>query len=193
MQDFDTTSTQSLIDRYYEEEKAQRLREQTLAAFTIRMDANDLAMLNVIARRFRKNREEVAQEILSNALIDLFARIDGGERKLMARDADDAARSIADEIAEENGVMSIDVKAGVWANHDRQITKQERKKAKQVEKSDVQETSSSQAAEDEYDSQEADVAAEAAIEEEMLAEESQDSEEESSAATAAQPMSVFAS
>ena len=193
MQDFDTTSTQSLIDRYYEEEKAQRLREQTLAAFTIRMDANDLAMLNVIARRFRKNREEVAQEILSNALIDLFARIDGGERKLMARDADDAARSIADEIAEENGVMSIDVKAGVWANHDRQITKQERKKAKQVEKSDVQETSSSQAAEDEYDSQEADVAAEAAIEEEMLAEESQDSEEESTAAAAAQPMSVFAS
>lgn len=193
MQDFDTTSTQSLIDRYYEEEKAQRLREQTLAAFTIRMDANDLAMLNVIARRFRKNREEVAQEILSNALIDLFARIDGGERKLMARDADDAARSIADEIAEENGVMSIDVKAGVWANHDRQITKQERKKAKQAEKSDVPETSSSQAAEDEYDSQEADVAAEAAIEEEMLAEESLESEEENDTATAAQPMSVFAS
>lgn len=193
MQDLDTTSTQSLIDRYYEEEKAQRLREQTLAAFTIRMDANDLAMLNVIARRFRKNREEVAQEILSNALIDLFARIDGGERKLMARDADDAARSIADEIAEENGVMSIDVKAGVWANHDRQITKQERKKAKQAEKSDVPETSSSQAAEDEYDSQEADVAAEAAIEEEMLAEESLESEEENDTATAAQPMSVFAS
>ena len=37
MQDFDTTSTQSLIDRYYEEEKAQREIEQTLAALTMRL------------------------------------------------------------------------------------------------------------------------------------------------------------
>ncbi|MAK89721.1 MAG: hypothetical protein CMI13_00585 [Oleibacter sp.] len=133
MQDFDTTSTQSLIDRYYEEEKAQREIEQTLAALTMRLDANDLAMLNVIARRFRKTRDEVAQEVLSNALIDLFARLDAGERKLIARDADDAARKLADEIAEENGVANVEVKAGVWANHDRQITKLERKKAKMLE------------------------------------------------------------
>lgn len=133
MQDIDTTSTQSLVDRYYEEEKAKREREQTLAAFTMRMDANDLAMLNVIARRFRKNRDEIAQEVLSNALIDLFARLDSGERKLLARDADDAARSLADEIAEENGVQNIEIKTGVWANHDRQITKIERKKAKMQE------------------------------------------------------------
>ena len=133
MQDIDTTSTQSLVDRYYEEEKAKREREQTLAAFTMRLDANDLAMLNVIARRFRKNRDEIAQEVLSNALIDLFARLDSGERKLLARDADEAARSIADEIAEENGIRSVEVKTGVWANHDRQITKIERKKAKMQE------------------------------------------------------------
>ena len=133
MQDFDTTSTQSLIDRYYEEEKAQREIEQTLAALTMRLDANDLAMLDVIARRFRKTRDEVAQEVLSNALIDLFARLEAGERKLIARDADDAARALADEIAEENGVANVDVKTGVWANHDRQITKLERKKAKMQE------------------------------------------------------------
>ncbi|WP_430462109.1 hypothetical protein ACQUQU_04785 [Thalassolituus sp. LLYu03] len=194
MQDFDTTSTQSLIDRYYEEEKAQRLREQTLAAFTIRMDANDLAMLNVIARRFRKNREEVAQEILSNALIDLFARIDGGERKLMARDADDAARSIADEIAEENGVMTIDVKAGVWANHDRQITKLERKKAKTTEKAEPQPAMAEEAvaADDEYDSQTADLAAEEAMEEEAMEELLAEEESEASAPAAAQPLSMFA-
>lgn len=131
MQDFDTTSTQSLIDRYYQEEKSQREKEMTLAALTVRLDANDLAMLNVIARRFRKTRDEVAQEVLSNALVDLFARIESGERKLMARDADEAARAIADEIAEENGVRNIELKAGVWANHDRQITKLERKKVKQ--------------------------------------------------------------
>lgn len=131
MQDFDTTSTQSLIDRYYQEEKAQREREQTLAALTVRLDANDLAMLNVIARRFRKTRDEVAQEVLSTALLDLFSRIDPTERKLLARDADEAARSIADEIAEENGVRAIDIKTGVWANNDRSIAKLERKKQKQ--------------------------------------------------------------
>lgn len=130
MQDIDTTSTQSLIDRYYQEEKAQREKEMTQAALTVRLDANDLAMLNVIARRFRKTRDEVAQEVLSNALVDLFARLDAGERKLLARDADEAARSIADEIAEENGVRNVEIKTGVWANHDRQITKLERKKAR---------------------------------------------------------------
>lgn len=131
MQDIDTTSTQALIDRYYQEEKAQREKEMTLAALTVRLDANDLAMLNVIARRFRKTRDEVAQEVLSNALVDLFARLDAGERKLLARDADEAARSIADEIAEENAVRNVEIKTGVWANHDRQITKLERKKARQ--------------------------------------------------------------
>ena len=139
MQDIDTTSTQSLIDRYYEEEKAQRELEQTLASFTMRVDANDLAMLNMIARRFRKTREEVAQEVLSNALIDLFARVEAGESKLMARDADDAARSVANEIAEENGLPGIDFKPGYWANNDRQITKIERKKAKLAEQAEKEE------------------------------------------------------
>jgi len=185
MQDIDTTSTQSLIDRYYEEEKAQREREQTLAALTVRLDANDLAMLNVIARRFRKTRDEVAQEVLSNALIDLFARVEGGERKLMARDADDAAKAIADEIAEENGIHSVEVKTGIWANHDRQITKLERKKAKMMEKADQGTTAGE--AEDETDivaEQEEMVAATMTAEEQTPAPAMQ--------VPAAQPMSVFA-
>jgi len=155
MQDLDTTSTQSLIDRYYEEEKAQRELEQTLAALTMRLDANDLAMLNVIARRFRKTRDEVAQEVLSNALIDLFARLDPGERKLIARDADDSARALADEIAEENGVGNVEVKTGVWANHDRQISKIERKKAKLEEETRKEEKESEQAEAKEVDDPEA--------------------------------------
>jgi hypothetical protein len=134
MQDIDTTSTQSLVDRYYEEEKAKREREQTLAAFTMRMDANDLAMLNVIARRFRKNRDEIAQEVLSNALIDLFARLDAGERKLLARDADEATRQLAEEIAEENGVTDVDIKQGQWTTHEKSIVKLERKRAREQEK-----------------------------------------------------------
>jgi len=137
MQDIDTTSTQSLIDRYYEEEKAQRELEQTLATVTTRLDASDLAMLNVIARRFRKTREEVAQEVLSSALVDLFARVEAGERKLMARDADEGAKSLANEIAEENGVHSIEFKGGAWGNHDKAITKLERKKAKQDDEAEA--------------------------------------------------------
>ena len=137
MQDIDTTSTQSLIDRYYEEEKAKREMEQTLASVTTRLDASDLAMLSIIAKRFRKSREEVAQEVLSSALVDLFARVDASERKLMARDADEAAKSIANEIAEENGVHSIEFKGGAWGNHDRTVTKLERKKAKQDEEAEA--------------------------------------------------------
>lgn len=130
MQDFETTSTQSLMDRYYEEEKAQQERELTLAALNVRLDANDLAMLNIISKRFRKTRDDVAQELLANALIDLFSRLETTERKLLARDADEAARSLANEIAEENGVRDLEIKTGVWANHERQFTKLERKKAK---------------------------------------------------------------
>ena len=137
MQDIDTTSTQSLIDRYYQEEKAKREMEQTLATVTTRLDASDLAMLSIIAKRFHKSREEVAQEILSSALVDLFARVDASERKLMARDADEAAKSIANEIAEENGVHSIEFKGGAWGNHDRTVTKLERKKAKLDEEAEA--------------------------------------------------------
>src|SRR5690554_6959353 len=81
MHNFQTTSTQSLMDRYYEEEKAQQERELSLAELNVRLDANDLAMLNVISKRFRKTRDEVAQELLSSALIDLFSRLETTERR----------------------------------------------------------------------------------------------------------------
>ncbi len=127
----DISMTQSLLERYYEEEKARQERELSLASLHVRLDASDLAMLGGIAKRFQKSRDELAGELLSTALLDLFARLEAGERKLMARDADEAARLLADEIAEENGVHSIEFKSGVWANHERQITKEERKRAKQ--------------------------------------------------------------
>ena len=125
--------TQSLLDRYYEEEKARRERELSLASVQVRLDASDLAMLGGIAKRFQKTKDEVAGELLSSALLDIFSRLEAGERKLLARDCDEAARQLADEIAEENGVHSIDFKPGAWANHERQIVKQERKRARQAE------------------------------------------------------------
>lgn len=151
MQDFDISSTQSLIDRYYQEEKAQQEREQSLAALNLHLDANDLAMINVIAKRFNKTRTQLAQELLSSALVDLFSRVEAGERKLMARDADESARTIANEIAEENGLKNLEIKTGLWANHERQFTKLERKKSKQPEAVEAQDSQDSSAVFDEQD------------------------------------------
>ncbi len=133
----ETTQTHALIGKYYEEEREQREKELSLAELKLRLDANDRAMLSMIARRFRKGRDDVAQEVLSSALLDLFSCIDASERKLMARDADDAAKSIADSIAEENGVRDVEFRTGYWAQQDRQIAKiekQREKAAKQAEK-----------------------------------------------------------
>ena len=128
----DTTFTQSLLDRYFDEEKALRERQLSLASLNIHLDANDLAMLNTIAKRFNKSRAELTEELLSSALVDIFTRFEAGERKLIARDADEAARGIANEIAEDNGVKSIELKAAYWAGHDKEAVKAERKRAKQA-------------------------------------------------------------
>jgi len=126
----DTPNTHSLIDRYYDEERELREKELSLAELTLRLDANDLALLGMISRRFRKGREEVAQEVLSSALVDLFSRIEPGERKLMARDADDAAKGIADSIAEDNGIMNAEFRSGYWAQQERNIVKAEKAREK---------------------------------------------------------------
>lgn len=130
MPDLETPRTHSLIDRYYEEEREQREKEMSLAELSIKLDANDLAFLGMIARRFRKGREDVAQEVLSNALLDLFARIEPSERKLMARDADESAKNNAESIAEENGVRDVEFRSGYWAQQERQITKLEKQREK---------------------------------------------------------------
>ena len=130
MSDLETPRTHSLMDRYYEEEREQREREMSLAELSLKLDANDLAFLSMIARRFRKGREDVAQEVLSSALLDLFARIEPGERKLMARDADESAKNNAESIAEENGVRDVEFRSGYWAQQERQITKLEKQREK---------------------------------------------------------------
>lgn len=130
----DTPNTHSLIDRYYDEEREIREKELSLAELTLRLDANDLALLSMISRRFRKGREEVAQEVLSSALVDLFSRIEPGERKLMARDADDAAKGIADSIAEDNGIMNAEFRSGYWAQQERNIVKAEKAREKALKK-----------------------------------------------------------
>ncbi|MDP2547365.1 hypothetical protein [Oceanobacter sp. 4_MG-2023] len=91
-------------------------------------------MLNMIARRFNKSRDEISRDIMSTALIDLFSHLDAGERKLLARDADEATRQLAEEIAEENGVTDVDIRQGQWTTHEKHFVKLERKRAREQEK-----------------------------------------------------------
>lgn len=133
MQTPELTNTQALIDRYYTEEKAKKEQALTRASLDIQLDANDLAMLNIIAKRFDKARDELAKDILSNALIDLLTQLEPGERKLIARDADEMGSSMAREIAEENGLKEIEHKPNVWTGHERNIARAEKKRAKELE------------------------------------------------------------
>lgn len=129
----DQTSTQSLIDKYYQEEQDRRLKEKTQADILVKAEPTDLAMINMIAKRFQKNREELIRDVLSSALIDLFARMEAGERKLLARDADENTRQLGREIAEENGIMDLDVPQSHWANIEKQLLKAEKKLQKEQE------------------------------------------------------------
>jgi len=99
----------------------------------LQLDANDLAMLSVIAKRFGKSRDDLAKDVLSHALIDLLTQLEPGERKLIARDADEMGSSMAREIAEENGLKEVNHKPNVWSTHERSIAKVEKKRVKELE------------------------------------------------------------
>jgi len=133
MQAPELTNTQALIDRYYTEEKAKKAQALTRASLNLQLDANDLAMLSTIAKRFGKSRDDLAKDVLSHALIDLLTQLEPGERKLIARDADEMGNSMAREIAEENGIKDIEHKPNVWSGHERTIAKAEKKRAKELE------------------------------------------------------------
>jgi len=133
MSNNELTNTQALIDRYYTEEREKKARALTLASLNLQLNANDLAMLSTIAKRFGKSRDDLAKDVVSNALIDLLSQIEPGERKLIARDADEMANSMAREIAEENGIKDADHKPNVWTTHDRNFSKIEKKRAKELE------------------------------------------------------------
>lgn len=133
MQAPELTNTQALINRYYTEEKAKKAQALTRATLNLQLDANDLAMLSTIAKRFGKSRDDLAKDVLSQALIDLLTQLEPGERKLIARDADEMGSSMSHEIAEENGLKDVDHKPNVWTGHERNIAKIEKKRTKELE------------------------------------------------------------
>lgn len=130
------TRTQSLIDRYFSEEEALKARQLSMATLDLKLEAAELAMLTTIAKRFNKSRTELAQEVITQALVDLIARMPVAERKLLARDADEMSNKLAFEIAEENGLTAPTGKSTMWSNHEKQIVKDEKRLAKMVEERD---------------------------------------------------------
>ena len=134
MQDNELNGTQSLIQKYYEEEQQRAIREKSMAEIRLKLPVSDLAMLNMIARRFNKTRDDLSSDVMASALLDIFSRLESGERKLLARDADESSRKLAADIAEENGVNEVDSRPGFWANQEKLITKEEKRRARLAEK-----------------------------------------------------------
>ena len=134
MQDNELNGTQSLIQKYYEEEQQRAMREKSMAEIRLKLPVSDLAMLNMIARRFNKTRDDLSSDVMASALLDIFSRMEAGERKLLARDADDSSRKLAADIAEENGVSEVDSRPGFWANQEKLIVKEEKRRARLLEK-----------------------------------------------------------
>lgn len=161
MSNNELTNTQALIDRYYTEEREKKAQALTLASLNLQLNANDLAMLSTIAKRFGKSRDDLAKDVVSNALIDLLSQLEPGERKLIARDADEMANSMAREIAEENGIKDVDHTPNVWTSHDRNFTKIEKKRAKELEEQRKAEAAKQQQAEQQVEQEDSSMQAEA--------------------------------
>lgn len=130
------SNTQSLIEQFYEEEKQRLADEASFTPLDLSIDASDMAVLTTIARRFGKDKLMFAREALSQALVDMFSVLDPAERKMLAKEADELANSIAGEMAEEQGLGSIDVTGKNWVNQDKACVKAERKAEK--EKKDME-------------------------------------------------------
>jgi hypothetical protein len=140
MLDNDLNGTQSLVNKYYQEEQQRAIREKSLAEIRVMLPVSDLAMLNMIARRFNKGRDDLSSDVMASALMDIFNRLESTERKLLARDADENARQLANDIAEENGIDEVDSRPGFWANQEKLITKEEKRRARELEKQQRQVT-----------------------------------------------------
>lgn len=128
------SNTKSLIEQFYQEEQQRRASEATFTPLDLLISAADMAMLSTISRRFNRNKEQFARDALSNALIDMFSALEPGERKMIAKEADELAGSIAAEIAEEQGLKNFEVTGTNWVNQDKTCVREERKMAKQSNK-----------------------------------------------------------
>ena len=125
------SKAQSLIEQFYQEEQQRMAEEATYSPLEISTSSADMAIINTISKRFNKDKTLLVREALSQALLDMFSALDPVERKMLAKDADELAQSIAAEIAEEQGLDSLEVTGNNWVQQDKLCIKAEKKAAKE--------------------------------------------------------------
>ncbi len=128
------SKAQSLIEQFYLEEQERIAQESTFTPIDVSVSSADMAMINTISKRFNKDKSQLVREALSQAILDMFTALEPVERKMLAKDADELASSIAAEIAEEQGLSSLEVTGVNWVAQDKQCIKDERKAEKEQQK-----------------------------------------------------------
>ena len=104
------SKAQSLIEQFYLEEQERIAQESTFTPIDVSVSSADMAMINTISKRFNKDKNQLVREALSQAIVDMFSALEPVERKMLAKDADELANSIAAEIAEEQGLVTANKK-----------------------------------------------------------------------------------
>jgi len=128
-----TNRAQDLIKSYYDEEALRKESELTFSDFSVRLNTSDIAMLEVIAKRFGKSSDRIASEAVSAAIFSMVEAINTSERKQMSKEADELNESLSKKAARANGNSDFDEKSVTWVMNDRAITRDENKRKKEVE------------------------------------------------------------
>jgi hypothetical protein len=90
-----------------------------------------MALISTISKRFSKDKSVLVREAVSQALLDMFSALEPIERKILAKDADELAKGIAAEIAEEQSIDGLEVSGINWVQQDKNCIKEERKAEKE--------------------------------------------------------------
>ena len=128
------SKAQSIIEQFYQEEQARLSDEATFSPLDMSMSSADMALISTIAKRFNKDKALLAREALSQALQDMFSALEPVERKMLAKESDELANSIATEMAEDLGMAHLDVSGTNWVMQDKNCIKAERKAEKEKAK-----------------------------------------------------------
>ena len=126
------SKAQTLIEQFYQEEMERKAQEATFTPLDVTVSSADMAVISTISKRFNKDKNLLVRDAISQALMDMFSALDPVERKMLAKESDELAKSIAAEIAEEQGLESLEVSGTNWVQQDKNCVKEERKAEKEL-------------------------------------------------------------
>lgn len=126
------SKAQTLIEQFYQEEMERKAQEATFTPLDVTVSSADMAVISTISKRFNKDKNLLVRDAISQALMDMFSALDPVERKMLAKESDELAKSIATEIAEEQGLDSLEVSGTNWVQQDKNCVKEEKKAEKEM-------------------------------------------------------------